>query len=625
MDALIPRDALFGNPDRIQARISPDGRWLAWLSPVGGVKNVFVAPADRLQDARAVTADAVRDIRMYEWARSSTRLLYIQDAGGDENWHVFSTDPVSGETVDLTPEAGVQAQLMFDSPDHPTRVVIGLNARQPQVHDWIAVDVETGERELLFENPGLVGGVFGFDLEPRLGVAMQPDGGLAVLGIPSLEPVLTIPAEDSLTTSPLVFGRDGALWMLDSRGRDTGALVRLDLTTGERTEVFADPQADLVDAWVHPQTHAIQAVVTAWGRRELVVLDPDVQVDVDRLAAFDDGEIQVVSRTADDQTWIIAYTRADGPVRYARYDRREGGIVDLFSSQPGLADLPLTAMHSVTLTARDGLPLPSYLSLPRWDDHDGRPSRPLPMVLLVHGGPWARDSWGLSPLHQIFANRGYAVLSVNFRGSTGFGKAFVNAGDFEWAGKMHDDLLDAVDWAVEQGIAQRDRVAIMGGSYGGYATLVGLTFTPEVFACGVDIVGPSNLVTLLETIPPYWTPMIAQFHNRMGTNETEEGRADLVARSPLSRVQAIVRPLLIGQGANDPRVKQSESDQIVAAMQERGIPVTYVLFPDEGHGFSGLANRLAFYALAEGFLAEHLGGRAQPVGDALAGSTAVVS
>jgi dipeptidyl aminopeptidase/acylaminoacyl peptidase len=312
-------------------------------------------------------------------------------------------------------------------------------------------------------------------------------------------------------------------------------------------------------------------------------------------------------------------------VRYALYDRDEATVTHLFDHLPALAEVPLTERRPVEIPSRDGLTLVSYLSLPRWLDDDGRPPEPLPMVLLVHGGPWARDHSGYEPTHQLLANRGYAVLSVNFRGSTGFGKSFVNAGNHEWAGKMHDDLIDAVEWAVEQGIARRDQVAIMGGSYGGYATLVGLTFTPEVFACGVDIVGPSNIITLLETIPPYWAPAIAQFTSRVGTHTTEEGRAALWARSPLSRVDAIVRPLLIAQGANDPRVKQAESDQIVAAMRERGIPVTYVLFPDEGHGFAGDTNRQAFMALTETFLAEHLGGRAQPDDGVVAASTAEVS
>lgn len=628
MDELIDRELLFGNPERMQARISPDGRWLSWLAPVDGVKNVFVAPVDDPGAARQVTHDTARDIRMHQWANNSARVLFLQDAGGDENWHVFSADPATGEALDLTPGEAVQGQLLHDSPAHPDHVVLGVNDRNPQLHDWYRVHVATGARERLYENPGFIGGVFDHDLTPRLGLAMQPDGGLVAMKIDgeAPEPFLQIGPEDSATTSPLAFTADGAtLYLLDSRGRDTGALVALDMATGASEVLFEDPRADLSNAWVHPTTGRIEAAVTDYLAPRIEVLDEAIRADVERLAAWADGALELVARTTDDRRWVCAWSGSAGPVRYALYDRDAATVTHLFDHMPALADAPLTVRHPVEIPARDGLTLVSYLSLPRWADRGGRPSEPLPMVLLVHGGPWARDHSGYDPQHQLLANRGYAVLSVNFRGSTGFGKTFVNAGNFEWAGRMHDDLLDAVDWAVAQGVARRDQVAIMGGSYGGYATLVGLTFTPDVFACGVDIVGPSNIITLLETIPPYWAPAIAQFTSRVGTHATEEGRADLWARSPLSKVDAIERPLLIAQGANDPRVKQAESDQIVTAMRERGIPVTYVLFPDEGHGFARDANRQAFMALTEAFLAEHLGGRAQPDGGIVAASTAEVS
>ncbi|MHC4834282.1 MAG: alpha/beta hydrolase family protein, partial [Planctomycetota bacterium] len=283
-------------------------------------------------------------------------------------------------------------------------------------------------------------------------------------------------------------------------------------------------------------------------------------------------------------------------------------------------------MHGVEIPTRDGLTLPSYVSIPAWSDPDGDgvPDEPLPMVLMVHGGPWARDSWGYNPYHQWFANRGYAVVSPNFRGSTGFGKSFVNAGDGEWADSMHDDLIDAVEWAVGKGIADRDRVGIFGGSYGGYAALAGVTFTPEVFAASVSIVGPSNLITLMNSLPPYWAPMIEMFAKRVADHRTPEGRRTLRDMSPLTHVDEIVKPLLIGQGANDPRVKQQESDQIVKAMQAKDLPVTYVLYPDEGHGFAKPENNIAFQAIAEAFLAEHLGGRAEPITDEIGASTAKV-
>ncbi|MCK4754991.1 MAG: S9 family peptidase, partial [Calditrichia bacterium] len=299
------------------------------------------------------------------------------------------------------------------------------------------------------------------------------------------------------------------------------------------------------------------------------------------------------------------------------YDRSEKKASFMFTNRKKLENAKLSKMHPVVIKSRDGMNLVSYLTLPFWTDTDidARPDKPLPMVLFVHGGPWARNSWGYHTYHQWLSNRGYAVLSVNYRSSTGFGKDFINAGNLEWAAKMHDDLIDAVNWTIDQGIADKEKIAIMGGSYGGYATLVGLTFTPDIFACGVDIVGPSNLRTLLETIPPYWAPMITMFTTRVGDHRTEEGKKFLESRSPLNFVDKISKPLLIGQGANDPRVKQSEADQIVKAMQEKNIPVIYVLYSDEGHGFARPENRLSFNAVTDIFLATHLGGRSEPIGD----------
>jgi dipeptidyl aminopeptidase/acylaminoacyl peptidase len=414
--------------------------------------------------------------------------------------------------------------------------------------------------------------------------------------------------------------------MIDSRGRNTAAMTTLDLATGAAAILAEDPRADVAGALVHPTEETIQAVSFTYARTEWKVLDPAIQGDLDYLKTVAAGDLLVTSRTLDDRLWTVAFLLDNGPARSYLYDRSKKQATFLFTNRRALEGLPLAHMYPRVITSRDGLSLVSYLTLPPEADRrgDGRPDRPLPLVLLVHGGPWARDSWGLDPEHQWLANRGYAVLAVNFRGSTGFGKAFLNAAVKEWAGKMHDDLLDAVDWAVREGIARPDAVCIMGGSYGGYATLVGLTSTPEVFACGVDIVGPSNLVTLLNTIPPYWEPGIAMFTTRVGDHRTEEGRRFLESRSPLNYVDRIQRPLLIGQGANDPRVKQSEADQIVAAMQAKGIPVTYVLYPDEGHGFARPENSLSFNAVVEAFLSRYLGGRYQPVGADFQGSTITV-
>jgi dipeptidyl aminopeptidase/acylaminoacyl peptidase len=416
------------------------------------------------------------------------------------------------------------------------------------------------------------------------------------------------------------------LYMTGGSNRDTGALYAVDPESGQRQLLAEDARCDAGDVMIHPREKMIQAVAFNYQRKSWRILDERIEKELAFLKTVTHGDVEVVSRTLDDQTWLVAYLMDDGPVRYYRFDRQQMAADFLFTDRQALEGQPLVNMHSAVIRSRDGLEMVSYYSLPPGSDSDGdgRPDEPLPAVLFVHGGPWARDMWGYHPYHQWLANRGYAVLSVNFRGSTGFGKAFVNAGDLEWGAAMHDDLLDGVTWAVEEGIADPERVAIAGGSYGGYATLVGLTFSPETFACGVDIVGPSNLITLVESIPPYWQPMIELFTNRMGDHRTDEGRALLQERSPLTYVDRIRRPLLIGQGANDPRVKQAESDQIVQAMQEKGIPVTYVLYPDEGHGFARPENNMSFSAVAEAFLAPILGGRREPIGDDFEGSSITV-
>jgi dipeptidyl aminopeptidase/acylaminoacyl peptidase len=390
--------------------------------------------------------------------------------------------------------------------------------------------------------------------------------------------------------------------------------MSMNLKTQKETLLAEHEQADGEGVYFHPVTKKPLAVSFNYARREWKILDKSVQKDFDKLKTISDGEANVISGSHDNKKWIVAYLDDDGPVKYYLWDRKAQKETFLFTNRKALEGKPLTKMHARVIESRDGMPLVNYLSLPVASDPDGdgKPDAAQPMVLLVHGGPWARDSWGYNPLHQLLANRGYAVLSVNFRGSTGFGKKFINAADRQWAAAMHNDLLDSVDWAVKEGIAQSDKICIMGGSYGGYATLVGLTFTPEKFACGVDIVGPSRIITLLESIPAYWKPMQNIFKTRVGDWTTPEGRTKLDEASPLTRVDAIVRPLLIGQGANDPRVKQAEADQIVKAMQERDIPVSYVLFPDEGHGFARPPNSLAFWAATEAFLSAHLGGKYQP-------------
>ena len=626
---LIPRATLFGNPDRAGVQISPDGTQVSWLAPVEGVLNVWVAPVGDLAAAKPVTEDTDRGIRQYFWMPNSTHLVYLQDRGGDENWRAYSVDLATGDEIDLTPFDGVRATIAHVSRDFPDTLAIGLNDRDPQYHDIHLVNAATGERTLLFENPRFAGVTLDDAMQVRLVSEMNPDGSEATFLVEgeAYAPFDTVPFEDTMGTRSVGLDRKGErLFMVDSRGRDTSALVVKRLSDGAMETIFEGTKSDVAGALVDPITDEVEAVASNYLKPEWTVLDPEMEKDLAYLETVDDGEIGIGSRSLDDSKWIVSYRGDAGPTQYHLYDRTAGTATRLFSSKDALEELPLVPMHGVEIPTRDGLTLPSYVSIPAWSDPDGDgvPDEPLPMVLMVHGGPWARDSWGYNPYHQWFANRGYAVVSPNFRGSTGFGKSFVNAGDGEWADSMHDDLIDAVEWAVGKGIADRDRVGIFGGSYGGYAALAGVTFTPEVFAASVSIVGPSNLITLMNSLPPYWAPMIEMFAKRVADHRTPEGRRTLRDMSPLTHVDEIVKPLLIGQGANDPRVKQQESDQIVKAMQAKDLPVTYVLYPDEGHGFAKPENNIAFQAIAEAFLAEHLGGRAEPITDEIGKSTAKV-
>ncbi|TYT26652.1 S9 family peptidase [Luteimonas viscosa] len=628
---LIPREALFGNPERANVQLSPDGKYLSWVAPLDGTLNVWTAPADDLSAAKAATRDTARGIRSYFWSYQPDTLLYLRDTGGDEDFHLYAVNLANGESRDLTPFEKTTAQVLGVSDRHPGTILVGMNDRDPKWHDVYRVDLASGERSLVERNDQEISGyVADADYRLRFASRARPDGGEDLLRRTgeTWEKYDEIPFEDGLTTGYAGLSKDGAtLYMRDSRERNTVALFAVDTETGDRSLLHEDARADIGYSLADPKTGKVQAVSVNYLREAWTVLDDGIKADLDRLAAIGPGEASINTRTLDDSTWIVAYSAAESPVEYYRYDRGDDGkLTRLFSGRPALEGKPLVPMWPLELKSRDGKTLVSYLTLPPHADadKDGKADAPVPMVLLVHGGPWARDAYGYSSYDQWLANRGYAVLSVNFRGSTGFGKDFTNAGDGEWAGKMHDDLIDAVEWAVEEGVTTQDKVAIMGGSYGGYATLVGLTFTPDTFACGVDIVGPANLNTLLSTVPPYWASFYQQLVRRMGDPQTEEGKAWLTERSPLSRVDAIKKPLLIGQGANDPRVKQDESDQIVDAMTAKNIPVTYVLFPDEGHGFARPENNKAFNAVAEGFLSQCLGGRAQPIGEEFKGSSITV-
>jgi dipeptidyl aminopeptidase/acylaminoacyl peptidase len=617
MPALIPRDVLFGNPERVNPQISPDGTRMAWIAPREGVLNVWVAPiraADAPEGsgvdwdaATVVTDDTDRGIRAYTWAKDGRHLLYVQDTGGDENWRLYDVDLETMERRDLTPFEGIQARIIATRKTHRDEVLVGLNQNNPQLHDVYRLDLKTGELVKEIDNPGYAGWLADEDMVIRGAIAPLPDGGYDMLVRDGADAdwrtLLTIPADDVPASDVLAFTGDGnSVVAISSLGVDTGRLTRIDLASGDGQVLLEDPEADVTGALLHPDTREPQIAVVLKDRAEYHVLDPAVEPDYQAIRALHSGDPGFAGRDEADATWLIAYTEDAGPVQYFAYDRASRTGIFLFSSRPELAAYELARMEPFSFTARDGLTVHGYVTFPPGAGRSG-----LPAVLNVHGGPQARDVWGWDPEAQWLANRGYLCIQVNYRGSTGYGKAFVNAGDREWGAKMHDDLLDAVAYVVAQGWADPARVAIYGGSYGGYAALVGAAFTPDVFRCAVDVVGPSNLQTLLETIPPYWAPMKMQLYKRVGNPETDQ--EFLWSRSPLSRARDIRIPLLIAQGANDPRVKQAESEQIVAALKEAGIDYEYMLFPDEGHGFAKPQNRLKFYAAAERFLAKYLGGR----------------
>jgi dipeptidyl aminopeptidase/acylaminoacyl peptidase len=610
---LIPRKVLFGNPVKASPQVSPDGKRIAYLAPdKKDVLQVWVQTLGK-DDARQVTADRKRGIRIHQWAWAPDRLLYQQDNDGDENWHIYSVQLHDKIVRDLTPFQGARAEIIGLDRHHPNEMLVGLNLRNPRLHDVYRVDLTTGAVVLDTKNPG---DVVGWEPDPnyrvRVAQAATPDGGMEIRSrtddkAPWRTAVKWGP--EDMDGSVVGFTSDGqSLWLRSSEGRDTLSLVKHNLETGKEETIASNPGADVSGVIFNPLTHEVEAVAFDRERVRWKTLNPDVEADLQALGLSRHGQPSVVNSSRDFQTWVVAFQSDVKPADYYLYDRKTRQLTHLFASRPELAKYELAQMTPEVIQSRDGLDLISYLTLPAGQEPKG-----LPMVLMVHGGPWARDHWGFDPTAQWLANRGYAVLQVNYRGSTGFGKKFLHAGDREWAGKMHDDLIDAVNWAVKRGIADPKRVAIFGGSYGGYAALVGATFTPDVFACAVDIVGPSNLVTLLRSIPPYWEPLKKLFSVRVGDIEKEEDF--LKSRSPLFKADQIKIPLLIAQGANDPRVKQAESEQIVEAMRRAGKPVEYLLFPDEGHGFARPENRLKFSAAAEAFLSRYLGGRAEPAAE----------
>ncbi len=618
---LIDREIFFGNTEYSQARLSPDGKFISFIKPYNDIKNVWVKGRyDSFDSAYPVTADTNRPIPGYFWSRDSKYILYVQDQDGDENYQVYAVDPSKKSMkMDEVPEArnitnvpGVRAVIMGVPKTKPDVMFVGINDRDPAWHDLYEVSISTGERKLLIENDNQYTGFF-FDLEDELKMASASDGDGNTLIFKNVGGIFQECYRCNIfeTCYPVKASKEeNKFYFATNQGdRDLLEFGLLNLEDNSFTSIESDPEgvADFGGAFFSSKTDELVSTNYVGDKKKTYWKDENFKKDYLILQEeFPGAEISITSMTENEALWIV-YVNSDVDPGAAYLFRREDKQIDfLYRPRPNLPTEHLVEMQVVRYKSSDGLEIPAYLSVPK-----GREAKNLPAIIVPHGGPWARDSWGYNSFAQFLANRGYAVLQPNFRGSTGFGKAFLNAGNNEWGQLMQDDLTAGAEYLVNEGIADKNKIGIMGGSYGGYATLAGLTFTPDVYKAGVSIVGPSNLFTLLETIPPYWASFLKVFHERMGNPETEEGKEQLKRQSPFFHAKNIKAPLLVGQGNNDPRVKTAESDQIVVAMRDLGLPVEYMNFMDEGHGFANPNNMMAFLSVAEKFLASHLGGRYQ--------------
>jgi dipeptidyl aminopeptidase/acylaminoacyl peptidase len=629
-DNLIPREVLLGDPEKTAVTISPDGKRIGYIAARDKVLNIYIADRTTPNKGVPITNDKKRNIREYWWAYDNKHILYSQDQNGDESWHIYKVDLDTLKVTDLTPFPKAQARLASSSERIPNKLVLGINNRDPKYFDLYEVDINAGKLELLHENKEeLTEQVVCDDngkYSLRFATKNNKDGSQTIYSVnKGLQTFLNVPVEDVSIRVLSCGDTSDIVYVLSSIGRNTTALIKYDQAGGTSEIIHHDLKTNIEEVLFKRQQRKPQIVYNTFLRRSSHILDDSIKPDLKYLESFNkDGELNILSRDLNDQYWIVEYVSDRKTFGYYLYDAKNKKAEFLFANRKKLANYSLAPMWPVLIKSRDGLDLVSYLTIPNDVANKGFvPTKPVPLVLCVHGGPkGTRDDWGPNPIHQFLANRGYAVLSVNYRASGGFGKDFMNAGDGEWGRKMHDDLIDAVEWAIDNKITTKDKVAILGWSYGGYAALVGATFTPDVFACAVSIVGVSNLTTFVESIPQYWKPYRKMIIDVLGGDpDTEEGRRFLQSRSPLTYVKNINKPLLIAHGANDPRVKKAESDQIVRAMKERNIPVTYLLYPDEGHGFVRSENNLSFFAVLEQFLAKNLGGRAEPIGKAFEGSS----
>ena len=620
---LLDREVFFGNPEISGAQLSPDGQYLTFLRDYEGVRNVWVKGIDDpFEAARPLTADE-RPVPGYFWSEDGRYVLYVQDKGGDENYNVYAVDPAEGEggavpeARNLTDVDGVRALIYAVPEDDPDHIIVGLNDRDPAYHDIYRVSLTTGERELLIENTEEVGS-FTFDDAGtvRFAVKQSPGGGqdfYAVDEAGRLGEVVYACTYEEACGGQGVFHPDGRrVFMTTNRGdRDLTELVLFDPETQSEEFVERDPEgrADFGGLLYSDVKEKVVATYYNGDRLRIYPQDDELAADLAFLRAeLPEGDVLPGSMSDDERKMLVTVTRAEDPGSVYLFDRDADTVELLYRSRPDLPVEHMAPMEAVRYTARDGREIPAYLTLPRGVEREN-----LPVVMFIHGGPWSRDSYGYDSYAQFLANRGYAVLQPNFRSSTGYGKDHLNAGNREWGtGAMQHDITDGVQWLIDEGIADPERVGIFGGSYGGYATLAGVTFTPDLYAAAVPYVAPSSLVTLIESFPAYWRPFLeGSWYRRVGDPADAADRADLEARSPLNFVDRIRTPLLVVHGANDPRVTQRESDQLVIALRDRGVGVEYLVAPDEGHGFRSEPNRMALAAAMERFLADHLGGRAQ--------------
>jgi dipeptidyl aminopeptidase/acylaminoacyl peptidase len=625
MPPLIPRAILLGNPARSMPWISPDGAMLAWLAPDSrDVMQVWVETLGK-NDARSVTSARKRGIPGYVWGWDSKTILYAQDSEGDENSHLFAVELSSRNVRDLTPWDGVRSELVALNPKYPGRLLAAMNLCDRKLMDVYRIDLRSGAVELDTQNPGDISGwLADSNMVVRAAILTTVDGGTEIRVRTSASApwrtLIKAGIADQLG-APDFSGDGRSIFIATSVGRDTVKLVEHQLATGKETEIAHSDLADLGGAMIHPTRHVVEAVSFDPGRMQWQVVDPAIRADFDGISKIGDGNFNVISRDLADKTWIVEVDSDRKPESFYSWDRAARKATFLFAAHPRLESAGFASMKPIEFVARDGMKLNGYLTIPA-----GVTGKNLPTVVAVHGGPDSRDRWGFDPGVQMLANRGYAVLQINFRGSTGFGKKYINAGDHEWGLKMQDDLTDGVGWAVRKTIADPKRVAIYGGSYGGYAALAGAAFTPELYRCAVDLCGPANLFTLFASLPPYWGQSARNaLFARVGNPDDPKDKAMLTRASPLFAADKIRIPMLVGQGGNDPRVKQAEAEQIVGAIAKHNGTAVYVLYSDEGHGLARPENRLDFYARVEKFLADNLGGRYEPMTEErMSGSTAKV-